>query len=464
MLAAIIIGAAICAILGGVIAKLVTDRNGSYAEISKQELLVGSLAIMLVVAPLSGWASYKLALVSRATYSQYVNGYEVSADVTETTCSRDGFCRWDYDCDPYIVTVSYECGDGKTSRTCYRDETRYHECPYVTHEYHYRVNTTVGTFTFADHRFPLDPDSHRWRFGVAVPGYIATEAGVGPTPMWLAAKARVADGKPGPVTAVQHYDNYVLASERTVFKQWSGEAQRLDSAKMLPPITRDVVGFYDASKVSSIKWAGGNWNTRLAYLNSVAGPLLQTDVRLVIVRVPPDLAADTYTFALQAYWQDSKRFGMYALPKNALVYVLGTEDGKTVAWARAITGMPMGNEALIAVTRTAFNGKPLDIDTIIGNARNERVLGKLQVLHGAGVIERLTFGLDDPQTKFARLSMKAEQSTDIGTGFLYLKGEIRPSTAGWFGIAVATLFACALVWIACLFIGQRSYARPYSGY
>lgn len=456
MLGVVIVGVAVTTVLAGLAIKLYTDHKKSAHEITLKEFILGTFAIVCIVAPLAGWGSYKAALASRATFRQFLNGYETTASVQTTTCSRDGPCAQEYNCDPYIVMVSYECGTTKSPQTCYRPETRYHRCPYVTHEYTYTVATTLGNYTFGAHRFPENPDQHRWRASEAVPDYVSTRAGVGPPRDWLRVRARLDSGRPGPVTKLEHYDNYVLASERTLLKQWSAEAQRLDSLKLLPSITRTVVGYYDADKLTPIAWHGAEWNKRLAYLNSAVGPRLHGDIRLVVVRAPVALSADAYTFALLAHWQNAEKFGTEALPKNTLVFVLGTLDGQRVAWARAGTGMPMGNEALIAATRTAFTGRPLHVDTIIGQTRVVHVNGQLQIQHGDGIMESLVFGLRDPQTKFARVSMKAEQLTDVGTGFLYLKGEIRPSTAGWVGITLATFLFCLGVWAVLLFfVGYR---------
>src|SRR3954463_15407895 len=103
MLLTIILAAVGCSILGGVILKLISDRQGWSGEITLTEFWLTAAAVTFVVAPLSGWVSYKVALSNKATYTQYLNGYETAADVTTTTCTRDGSCYWDYDCDPYQV-------------------------------------------------------------------------------------------------------------------------------------------------------------------------------------------------------------------------------------------------------------------------------------------------------------------------------------------------------------------------
>lgn len=163
MLALIVIVTAITACLAGWFVKWITDRNGTPLVITAREFAAGIALITCAVAPLSGWSLYKVALHSRATFKEFHNGYETRAVVRTITCSRDGPCYWAYDCDPYIVMVSYECGTSKSPQTCYRPETRYHHCPYVTQEYDYTVETTLGPYTFAENRFPDAPDRHRWR-------------------------------------------------------------------------------------------------------------------------------------------------------------------------------------------------------------------------------------------------------------------------------------------------------------
>src|SRR3989339_665794 len=69
-----------------------------------------------------------------------------------TDCYRDGPCRWEYDCDPYLVSYPCNCDDKGNCSTCYR--TEYHDCPYVTQENSYYIKTTIGTYTIDSNRFP----------------------------------------------------------------------------------------------------------------------------------------------------------------------------------------------------------------------------------------------------------------------------------------------------------------------
>ena len=436
---------AACTVGAGLVIKWWTDRTKFDLQITWPEFAIGAVVITLAVAPLSTWVGYQQAKKSRAVFEQFINGRETNVSKRVTQCHRDGSCYWEYSCDPYIVMVTYTYPCGKTTCTGVRPETRYHQCPYVTQEFHYDVNTSLGDYNFGRHRFPYDPDSHRWRSYVSVPASTARAAGVGDPPSWLEVKYRLERGFPGPVTKIVSYDNFVLASDATTLRQWSASARKLDSLKLLPPLTREIIGFYDADKVSAKAVNISGWSRRLAYLNSVAGPQLSADVRVAVVRTQPLYSHDAYANALFAHWADEEKWKRFAMPKNALVFVIGTDDGKTVSWARAVTGMPIGNEAIVAVTRTAFTGKPIDVDSIIGQTHWEGSIGaQPRAVHGQGVLERIVFGLDNKETKFQRIEMSS---------FMYLKGEIKPTRGGWIATIVITTMLCLVVWVVFLFAG-----------
>lgn len=466
---------AAAAALAGLVIKIIADAQASPMQISWREYVIGIVIIATFVLPGTLAVGYKLAQHDRARFVEHLNGYETAADVTTVTCSRDGPCANTYQCDPYLYTWTTEsCStDAQGRQSCHTEfhsETRYHDCPYCTYERSYAVRTTVGDFEIDAHRLPDNPDTNRWRVDERVPANVIAAAGVGAPDFWLAAKARLDSGRPGPASIPHDYDNYVLASETTLLKQWSGEVATLDSARLLPRVKPEIFDFYRSNKVHFVGLTvpdASQWQRRLADLNASAGGTLHTDVRVVIVRdASGTLDPDRYFYALIAAWQDALRNDRDALPKNALVFVLGTTDGARVAWARAGTGMPVGNEAIAQATKARLRGLPLVADSVIGTSHPEVTPAGLRMLHGPGAIEDLVFGLANPATRFTRVSMSGgvgRTTSGIGTGYLYLKGEIRPTRTGLVITCIVGFFLSCLVWVAAMFIDDGTYAgrRPF---
>jgi len=343
---------------------------------------------------------------------------------------------WEYDCDPYIVEVPYECGDAKQSRTCYRSETRYHSCPYVDNEYTYTVTTTLGDYTIDSSRFPVNPQQSRWRRFKRIPDRVIERAGVGEPEFWSRARNRIDRGIPGPVTKVTSYDNYVLASRSTILKQYAKLADEYVEQNLLPKIGQGITPdtFYRSQKVHRVGCSTPvePWNTRLEYLNGAFGNELHGEIQLVLVcdeRVISD--PDSYRLALEAYWQSTEVFGRSALPKNSVVVIIGTKDGKTVSWGRAFTGMPIGNESLITALESRFRASrevPWTPKAVIGEVNGQVVragdIFKARSVRSSAVLTDTLWGVGNQSTRFARVSMSAKDTNDIGTGFKYLAKDV----------------------------------------
>src|SRR5262249_8758701 len=153
-------------------------------------------------------------------------------------------------------------------------------------------------------------------------------------------------GNPGPVTAREDYDNYILASQSSILHKFSGSIDQYKKDGVLPKISHDILSPYYASRVYFVGVnPPGDWQWYINKYDAALGVSLQGDLHLVIVDANKVGSPDDYSQALIAYWQ-SQEFGKDALSKNGIVVVVGTKDGQTVAWARAGTGMPVGNEAL----------------------------------------------------------------------------------------------------------------------
>src|SRR3989344_2002685 len=335
----------VAALLAGLVVKFFLDWRGENQQITWAEFGIGAAVIICVLAPLVTWFGWSIARGNTISFNQYLNGWETQAVVSPLICERDGSCRYCYDCDPYLC--SYECGEYEgegndrhyVSKTCWK--TCYHSCPYVKVETTFSIATTLGNYTTDEHRFPEYPSEHRWRQSESIPQSVIDRAGVGPSIFWRDAKKRLDAGLPGPVTTRAVYDNFVLASERTILKQYSGSIEKFLKAGLLPPAVHGVQAYYYADRVSLAGFKpknGAVWHNALSYLNGALGSELEGDLHIVIVQNPMISGnPDEYVFALKAYWQDSSVFQKDAISKNSIVVVMGTTDGTTVSWARAFT-------------------------------------------------------------------------------------------------------------------------------
>lgn len=462
------------AAVAGLLIKLYFDRlyNSSryYSapSITWTEFTIGILVIALIITPLVGNVGWNLAKQSNLTSNEYWNGWEKQAVTDVTTCTRDGPCRYEYDCDPYIVMVSYSCNcDSKGNcDTCYRPETRYHSCPYVNKEITYVVKTTIDDYTIAYNRFPDNPQANRWRQFVVIPDYVIQNAGVGAPPFWLAAKARVDAGNPGPVTKRSKYDNYILASDRTILKQYSSAVEEYKKSNLLPLVQSGIYNFYYADKVQFVGYQPVNsweWQNALCYLNAAFGVELKGDLHLVIVQNEMiNNNPDKYILALKAHWQNREVFKRDTISKNSVIVVVGTSDGVTVEWARATTGMPLGNEEMLVAIRN-IKGISLTPESVIGEVRGKfdfkmkaGVLGD----HGDGALEKILWGLDEPQTKFKRVAMTGK--TGAGSGFLYLSNEIDITKWQRFWIIFVIFILSLGVWATMAFTADISWRNWFS--
>lgn len=463
----------------GLLVRWLLNRKESVLEITWREFAIGMAIATLVLSPIIGFVGFRMARNNLVTFTEFWNGWELHAAKIDIACTRDGPCKWEYDCDPYIVMVSYSCNCNKDGcDTCYRPETRYHSCPYVTTESNYTVATTLEDFDIAKHRFPDNPDSHRWRKSISVPKRVSENAGVGAPQFWLDAKKRIESNDPGPVTVRKNYENYILASDQTILHQFSSDIEQLKNAGLLPSIQKNIYTFYLADKVYFVGSNPKNtreWQNALRKLNAAFGTELQGDLHLVLVNNElVNRNPDAYALALKAYWQDKSVFGKDCLSKNGMLVIVGTRDGATVSWARAFTGMPMGNELLTTVVADRLQGTLFTPDAILGTTRAEfktpnknalHTATSIRNVHGNGVIERALWGLDNPKTKFTRVSMGGDNDRDgTGNSYLYLKGEIQPTTSQRAWITLVEFIFSTGVWWAAAFIGERkrsSTGRPY---
>jgi hypothetical protein len=439
----------------GAIAKVVTDL-GVLDELTTRprritwlEFALGALACAVIVVPVTVRIGNQWALNNNLTFHEFWSGYETEAVREDTECQRDGACQFTYRCDPYEVTevVTVPNADGKGSHTETRTHTEYHSCPEATMEWDFTVRSTLGDFhierTFPDNAQPYRGDRVRGDVRRGVP------------PFWTAARDRIAAGTPGPVTVKKDYENYILASQSTILHKFSGQLDQYKSVLPKPASTRPEHDFYYADKVYTVGMdqPAGPWQFDAMRFNAAFGSELQGDLHVVLVGPGVTNNPDDFTGALNAYWTGTE-LGQDAISKNALVVVIGT-DGTTVQWARAFTGMPRGNEALVLDIQNQLKGQPLDADTLFGNPVGTIANGKLAgVTHYNGALEKTVWGVN----QFKRVCMTCKQ--EGGSSFTYLGSEIQPNTGQKVVIVLAAMFLSLIVWGLLLAIGTNPKETP----
>lgn len=449
----------------GLAAKLWLDRTyGTDArnQITWTEYAIGSLVLAFLLVPAVTYAGFRVAVNRRASFGELWNGNETSANRIAIKCEKDGRCRYTYDCEPYLDCHTEEvCTGSGENRSCRPEtkcETKYHQCPYCDNEYNFVVATTLGDYTIASHRFPEDPNAHRWNKHERVPESAIRRAGVGAPAFWDEARARIAAGRPGPVTKRMSYENWILASETTLWRQYSADVAALREQGLLPDIEMEPYAFYSVDRAYFAQtgpWPRKQWNDAVADLNAVLGRR-QGDLHLVMLDVTKtDVAPDDYLFALKAHWSDEERFGRKLFAKNGVLVVVG-HDGQTVKWARASTGMPVGNEQLPVRVMNELAGLPFTPEAVVGTTH---VGAANRPVHGEGALERILFALDGRAEPFVRVSMNGTDPEDVGPGFLYLKGEIRPTTGALVVLALINFLVGAAVWVTLYIRGEHEPIR-----
>lgn len=460
MFLTILIGVVI-ALAAGLAIKYVLPMFATNGEqITWIEFAVGAVIIAVLVVPGVSMAGAHMAKASKLSYKEFWSGYEAKATTQTYHCfkySDDSFssdsCDHHYRCDPYTVvkTRTVDDGNGKSHTETYT-ETHWHHCPETTQEISYFVDTTVGNFTIGDHLLPPNPYHYEWDHDGNIPADLVATAHV--PAQWAAAKQRIDSGKPGPATSIHSYDNYILASQSTILKNYSGAMDTYLKQGLLPKVASDVYNFYYADKFYVVGKDVANhaeWTNAVMRFNAAFGTDKQGDLHFVLVNSPKVTNPDDWFGALQAYWQ-SKLLGKHDISKNGLIVAVGTSDGKTVSWVRAATGMPVGNEDLFPAIVDALQGQPLNPATLIGEPQGKNVTGDHPVIvHSGGALEKAVWGTNG----FVRVSMTCHQKTDhcIGNGFSYLGSEIQPSTGQKVAIFFVALFFSLIVWAVFAAVG-----------
>lgn len=382
--------------------------------------LIAGIIVIGGINPLVYHVGSEISKEQATTFNEYWNGYETAATRNDRTCTRDGSCANTYQCDPHTErvrktrTVTDSKGKSKTE-SYYVEETQWHSCPYSTQESSFNIETTVQSFSIASNVMTGAP----YRLGTGMPG--GTQ---GAPQAWLDAKARIDAGKPGPVTAVKDYKNFILASQKTLFSEYADNIEDMKAKNLLPSLATGVVSQYQANKAYKVGDANvplfGDYITDVAYLNGAFGKDLHGDLHVVFAPENIENGKDDYMNTLMAYWQ-SEAMGKNALSKNTMVVLIGVkQDGSEVAWAKAATGMPLGNEALMTQVASDLKGKKMD-SNLIGRPTFD--ISNKSIVSTNGELENILWG----SNKFSRVSMSGD-GVDAA-GFSYLKDEMEPT--GW---------------------------------
>jgi len=421
------------------------------------KLAVIGAAVLVAVTVVAGIVTKREAIDNAITFHQYLNGWERIATKTVVQCTRDGSCSNTYDCDPYTVEVpSTSCDSKGKCTTTYHTETRYHSCPYSDEEDYYSITTSFGNTNIEGSRFPKDAHRHGWRG--PIPEWLIAEVGTGAPVFWEQAAARISSGHPGPVSTRVVYANYVLASDQSILHQYSNSIEGYKHRGMLPVLNSSIEDYYHAKKVYFVGVPTNcynDWQTRMQYMDAALGTERQGDAHLVIVNANMVTDADDYTYSLKAFWLDPKVFHENALSKNSVVIVVGTTDGRTVAWSRAFTGMPTGNENLV-VALSQMRNLPLLPEKIIGNTYSTIDNGVVKSYHTDGAIESAMW---NPSYGFHRTSMSGKHGQ---TGYQYLLSDVAVDSGAKCGFVLLIGVLCA-VFIGIAF-GLRASAREEERY
>lgn len=372
-------------------------------------------------------------------YSQFLNGSIVAANVETTNCSRDGSCQHSYECDSYSVTVqdvSYD-SKGKAHYSSHQ-ETRWHDCPYVTQEFSYTLDDSLGdSHTIASHVFATTPVAWKdpysfWGGTKAIPG----DVNRGVPAQWQHAADGIKLGNLDPVTVPNTYKNYILSSEKTLLKDSSDEIDALKSKNLLPNHTvnlqkpiydnfiADKINFVGVSPTPSV---ASTWRSALMHFNAALGMTRQGDLHVIAVKasaVAKVTSPDGYLNAVKAHWLND--LGKKALAKNGVIVVLAVDDSaSTIKWSRSSTGMPIGNGAMIQALNLELTGTPFTPANVFGSttASTTTVNGKLTAKYsvGTGIVAHIIL----QKYPFERACMGCSGAEDAGqTGFTQLSTEI----------------------------------------
>lgn len=454
-------------LIAGIVTLVVVLVGKYLLQVSIVPVLISFALLSFGVNPLVYHVGSEISKTQASTFNEYWNGYETAAMKDVRECAYNGSCHHTYSCDPYTVPVTSTDSKGNVTITY---ETRWNSCPVSTQETSYYIHSTI------DKKNPFVVARNL----MTGPEYRAHERTIpggrqGDPALWTEAKARIESGNPGPVTAVKDYQNYILASQDDLYENYSDRIEDLQEDNLLPAPSSGVHSLYQATKAYKVGNANvplfGDYVTDLSYLNGAIGGELYGDLHVVFAPEDIEGGKDDYANAVLAYWQ-SEELKRNAISKNSIIVVIGaSKDGQKVSWAKAMTGMPIGNEGLLVQIASDLKDKPLDKNLL---GRPSYDIGAKSVRHSEGVLENILWGVN----KFERVSMSANEEDDKGAGFMYLRDQLKPSGWAVFWISFVNLLIGGLVLFGAMLLlasetlpstvfswkGSKSESSRYAGY
>lgn len=366
--------AIVVSIVVGLIARQRQRRKHSMYEINSPEMVVGS-AIVAVLASFVVWAGMHIAHGSAAGgFIKYENSTVVPKEDTKT------------------------------------------------------VKNERGTFTM--HRVFVE-DRFGGRFDVDVPE-------------WQRAKQLEGVGKPPGGTRKQEYDNSYLAASFSLRKAYAGDIDLYKGRELLGPHTQNYLDpIVEGFKARKVVFRGFEklhneeaLQDGLTNFNGQLGSKFDGDIHVFVVPSSKVGYGESYKFAtaLLAHWE--RDFGKHGLAENAMTVVMGVNDTQTtIDWAKAITGLPQGNEGLVDALSYRLNGQPFTAEALFGQVTlvDGKITGKTE-----GLIERLALTEYPFESQCANCGI---------TGFLYLSSEISISVWAGISIVLAVLVVAVAVWL-----------------
>jgi hypothetical protein len=440
-------------------------RNGM--RITIFELVIVSIVSVLIMTPTISHVGWNMAVNDLMVRHENWNGWEAKPGTDIDRCGVNGSCVNHYDCNEHKVVDSAAYTDSKGNYHAEVSHQAWDTCPMFEQEVTYILPTTlyvpvsVGSaktkpvvFTLGNHWVP--DGTPAWRGWEAERHSVPSNVHYGIPPRWAAAKARYDSGHPGPVTVRVDYQNLILASEYTIFKDYSDAVPGYQAAGLLPKVQGTVHDDYLADR-AYIMVPGANvaaWQQSVGYANGDIGQDLQGDLHLVAVddsKVAED-RAQNYFGAIMASWK-SKAMGLDPLSKNGIVVVVGVNAAtQKISWARAGTGMPVGNVEMISDIQSQLVGVSFDPQTLLGSPTatvkwNEaKHKFKATAAPGDGRLMQILWG----QHKFVRIQM---------ADFKYLKDEIVPTPSQMHWILFWCLFASMLLWLLVIWLPFPSWSN-----
>jgi hypothetical protein len=184
-------------------------------------------------------------------------------------------------------------------------------------------------------------------------------------------------------------------------------------------------------------------------LNAALGMQRQGDLHIVVLKassLPGNINPDAYFKALKAYWLNG--LDKNAFPKNGIVVAIGVnDDGTTIQWGRSGTGMPIGNESMIAMLNQQLTNAPFTIERVLGKTTATVSNGSATYALGSGIIPQTVMG----EIPFKRACMKCKDAGESeANGFVSLSTDEPVAWWGYLIIGILTLVLSAIAWMVGL--------------